>query len=206
MSLTITIPTLKKFAANACDANLLPQALEDACNARGINNRARRTHFLGHLHHESGGLHRIIENLDYRAARLMQVWPKRFPTIAAAAPYSHNPPALANLVYGKRLGNTDPGDGWRYRGRGLIQLTGKANYADASKWCGIDLVAHPELAADPVSAAKIAAAFWSHKGLNPIADADDGDAIKRETKIINGGTLGLAERMAAIALAKSIWA
>ena len=205
MALVITEQTLKKFASGS-DAGALAAALESACQARAINTAARLCQFLGQIYHESGGLIRTHENLDYRAERLVQVWPKRFPTIASAAPYAHNPPALANLVYGGRLGNTAPDDGWRYRGRGFIQLTGKANYKDASSWSGLDLVGDPELAAAPDGAAAIAAAFWVHKGLNAVADGPgEKAAIREETRLINGPKLlGLAEREAAVARAHAI--
>jgi putative chitinase len=206
MALTITEAALKEFASN-CDGAAIAPALDAACAKQQINTSRRLTHFLGHLYHESRGFTRVTENLDYRAERLMEVWPKRFPTLQRAAAYAHNPPALANLVYGGRYGNTDSEDGWRYRGRGFIQLTFKANYADAAGWSGLDLVAHPELAAEYAGAAVIAAAFWVHKGLNAVAEGTDEDvAIEEETRRINGGTLGLPERIAAIRRAARIWA
>jgi putative chitinase len=205
MSLVISQATLKAFASK-CDTAALAPALEAARNANAIDNARRLTHFMGQIYQESLGLTHLVENLDYSVERLMQVWPKRFPTAASATPYAHNPPALANNVYGNRLGNTAPDDGWRYRGRGLIQLTGKSNYTDAAGWSGLDLVANPDLAAQPAGAAQIAAAFWVHKGLNPIADqTDETAAIRQETKLINGGTLGLPERTAAIHRAAQIW-
>jgi len=205
MSLTITEATLKAFASG-CDAGQLAPALEAARAAHGLNTARRLCHFMGQIYHESGGLTRLIENLDYSAKRLTQVWPKRFPNLATAAPYAHNPPALANNVYGGRFGNTAPDDGWRYRGRGFIQLTFKDNYKDASGWSGLDLVADPDLAGAPAGASTIAAAFWAHKGLNAVADgADETAAIRQETLAINGGTLGLDERKAAIARAEKIW-
>jgi putative chitinase len=205
MALEITEATLKKFASN-CKADEVFPGLEAARIARQIRTVRQITHWLGHLYHESGGFVRLFENLDYRAERLMVVWPNRFPTLQAAAPYAHNPPALANLVYGKRLGNSGPNDGWTYRGRGYIQLTGKGNYQDASTWAGVDLVTTPQIAGEFDGAAKVAAAFWAHKGLNAIAEgADEAAAIKVETKTINGGLLGLDERKAAIARAQKIW-
>ena len=205
MGLEITDITLKKFASG-CDAKSIAPALKTACAKYKINTAGRLTHFLGHLYHESGGLQRLTENLDYRAARLVEVWPKRFPTVEKAAPYAHNPPALANLVYGGRYGNTAPDDGWRYRGRGFIQLTFKDNYRAASKWSGLDLVNEPEQAADFEGAARIAAAFWVDRDLNEVADGpSEAAAIQEETKRINGGLKGLAERKAAIARAQQIW-
>jgi putative chitinase len=121
MSLSITDVMLKKFAS-LCDSAKIAPALDAACTQYAINTARQLTHFLGHVYHESGGFVRLHENLDYRAERLMEVWPKRFPTLQSAAPYAHNPPALANSVYAGRLGNTAPDDGWRYCGRGFIQI------------------------------------------------------------------------------------
>lgn len=90
----------------------------------------------------------IHENMSYTAARMVEVWPSRFKTEADAAPYAHQPEKLANLVYGGRLGNSAPGDGWRYRGRGLVQITGKDNYAKVSRLVGVDLVADPDASLD----------------------------------------------------------
>lgn len=205
MSLDISDTTLKKFASG-CDAKNIAPALKAACAKYKINTPRRLTHFLGHVYHESGAFRHMVENLDYRATRLMEVWPKRFPTLEKAAPYASNPVALANLVYGGRYGNTQPGDGWRYRGRGFIQLTFKDNYRAASKWSDLDLVGEPEQAGEFVGAAHIAAAFWADKDLNEVADgADEAAAILKETKLINGGTKGLAERKAAIGRAQQIW-
>ena len=144
--------------------------------------------FLPEVLHESALLTVLEENLHYSAARLVQVWPLRFSTLQAAQPYAGNPEALANLVYGRRMGNTAPGDGWRYRGRGLIQLTGADGYRLAGELVGQDLLAAPELAAEPQHALPIAIAWWE----NRIPDALLGDtsSIRRR---INGGTLGLPE-------------
>lgn len=205
MALMIDEKTLRKFASR-CQADQVAPGLEAARIKYDINSARRVTHWLGHLYHESGGFTRLFESLDYRAERLMQVWPSRFPTLSSAAPYAHNPTALANYVYGKRLGNSGPNDGWTYRGRGYIQLTGKANYRAASAWSGVDLVENPQQAGEFDGAAEIAAAFWAHKGLNAVADQpDEAAAIRAETKIINGGLLGLEERKAAIARARAIW-
>ncbi|MDQ0463052.1 putative chitinase [Caulobacter ginsengisoli] len=205
MALTIDAASLKAFSP-ACDAAGLAPAFQAACDARQINTARRITHFLGQIYVESGGFTRLVENLNYKAARLVQVWPSRFPNIAAATPFAGNPEALANKVYGGRMGNTAPGDGWKYRGRGFIQLTGKSNYTAASTWSGLDLVGNPDQAAAETGAAQIAAAFWANNGLNAIADgADETAAIKAETLKINGGLNGLAERTAAITKAKGIW-
>ena len=205
VSLSITEATLRKFASH-CDAKAIAPPLDAACVEYEINTARRLTHFMGQLYHESRGFTRLVEDLDYGAERLMQVWPKRFPTIGRAAAYAHNPPALANYVYGDRLGNSAPGDGWRYRGRGFIQITGKDNYRAASKWTGLALLQNPEQASTYGGASTIAAAFWADKGLNSVAEQQDEDvAIKAETRAINGSLLGLSERQAAIIRAQRIW-
>jgi len=145
----------------------------------------------------------LEENLHYSATRLMAVWPSRFPNIAVANQYANNPEKIANYVYAGRLGNGDEesGDGWRYHGRGLIQLTGKDNYANCGSGLGVDLLSNPNMLIDPKYAALSAGWFWNKKGLNALADAQDLDTM---TKRINGGLLGLDDRKAKIAKALSI--
>ena len=160
--------------------------------------------------HESGQLTRLAENLNYSAKRLMQVWPNRFPALEKAQQYERNPEKLANYVYAKRLGNGDEtsGDGWRYRGRGLIQLTGRGNYRAAAQGIGQPLEGQPELLEQPGPAALSAAWFWKSHGLNELADDrnDDNDTedFRTVTKRINGGTVGLKERMAFWEKAKAV--
>lgn len=154
--------------------------------------------FLGQVIHESFGLTRLVENLDYSAARLVQVWPGRFPTLAAAAPFAHNPEALANRVYGGRMGNVQPGDGWRYRGRGPIQLTGRDNYIVVGDLVGQDLVVLPELMEQPHYALEATIAWWEER----IPDSIVGDPEK-VTRRVNGGLVGLAEREHLTAEAKA---
>lgn len=102
---------------------------------------------LATAHHETGGRFvPIEENMSYSAKRMTEVWPSRFPDLESAMAYARNPEALANRVYGGRLGNDQPGDGWRYRGRGLVQITGRANYAKVGRLIGVDLEAFPETA------------------------------------------------------------
>ena len=161
--------------------------------------------FIGQCGHESGGFKLKDENLSYSAERLMVVWPKRFPTIEVARKYSGKPEKLANRVYANRLGNGDEasGDGWRYRGRGLIQLTGKANYAAAGKYLGDDLVTYPGLVGEALYAALTAGWFWEVQKLNALADQLDHAAITRK---INGGLHGLADRIARTEMALKILA
>ena len=118
----------------------------------------------------------------------MAVWPSRFPTKASAQAFAHRPEVLADKVYGGRLGNAEPGEGWKYRGRGLIQLTGKANYAERELECGLPLVAKPEMAAHPDNAVRLACLYWRSKNLNAIAASGDIVAVR---KAVQGGRQGL---------------
>jgi putative chitinase len=145
--------------------------------------------FLGQVLHESAMLERLEENLNYSAERLTQVWPNRFPTVLDAQPYARNPVALANNVYYKRLGNDERSDGWRYRGRGLIQVTGKSNYAAVARLTGIDCLYTPDLLAEPLYALQSAIAWWE----GHIPDEVMGN-VHKVTRLVNGGTVGLAHR------------
>lgn len=168
-----------------------------------INTPARIACFLAQTGHESGQFNTLSESLYYKtAARLVAVWPKRFPNEASAAPYVANQEKLANFVYANRMGNgaVESGDGFRYRGRGLIQITGRSNYADVGRALGIDLINDPDLLLTPNWAAMSAAYFWQGHGLNALADnetnTDDIEDFTAITKKINGGTAGLKERFA----------
>ena len=169
------------------------EPLSHACALAAINTRARIAAFLGQVGHESNSLNTLVENLNYSAERLTQVWPHRFPTLPSATPYARNPEKLANFVYASRLGNEASGDGYRYRGRGLIQTTGRSNYVAAETFSKLPLVAHPELLQEKTPAAIAAAAFWQSKGLNVRADSGDIEGI---TRLVNGGLLGLDDRKA----------
>lgn len=166
---------------------------DDDLEAAGINTKLRMAHFLTQVMHETGRLTILTENMNYSARRMTEVWPRRFPTTAHAAPYANNPKALAEKTYGGRMGNgpEGSGDGWKYIGRGPIQCTGKESYAEFGKLLGIDLVGNPELAIDPDYTLKIAIAEWTQKRCNPKADQNDIYAI---SLAINGGTVGLVER------------
>lgn len=160
-----------------------------------INNERRVAAYLANLAHESQNLTRWEENLNYSAKRLMEVWPNRFPTIEAATPFAHNPEALANKVYGGRMGNNRPGDGWKYRGRFPLQCTGKDLYRKASEALGIPtLFTDPDSCMEnPLIGFRVSAwIFAVEKGGNRFADKLQ---IKALTKAINGGYNGLAERI-----------
>lgn len=145
--------------------------------------------FLGQILHESDGLTRLEENLSYSAERLTVVWPGRFPTKADAQPYARNPEALANKVYGGRMGNTDPGDAWKYRGRGPLQVTARDNYRSVGEIVGQDLETMPELLEQPRFALEACIAWWEDR----IPDELLGDPEKT-TRRVNGGLIGLAHR------------
>jgi putative chitinase len=198
----ITAATLKA-ALPLCKApDQWAPALNQAMEKYEINTPPRIACFLAQIGHESGQLNRLSESLYYKtAARLVAVWPKRFPTEASAAPYVMNEEKLANFVYANRIGNgpVESGDGYRYRGRGLIQITGRSNYADVGKALGADLLNQPDLLIEPTLAAMSAAFFWYGHGLNALADDQTDDDIEDFTTItkkINGGTAGLKERLA----------
>jgi putative chitinase len=167
------------------------EALNNAFNKYQINTPKRKACFLGQCMHESGGFKFMRENLNYSARALMATWPSRFPDAETAEKYERQPEKIANKVYGGRMGNTEDGDGWKYIGRGLIQLTGKDNYAAASEALGEDLVSNPQLVEEPRVAALTAGWFWNKRGLNELADQMD---IATMTRRINGGNLGIADR------------
>lgn len=156
-----------------------------------INNALRMAHFLSQVLHESRGFTALIENLNYSAERLMAVWPSRFQTLESTEPYAHHPEALAKRVYAMRLGNDGGDDGWNYRGRGMLQITGRNNYKRVSKKLEIDLIANPGLLILPEYNLPAAACMWQMLKANPAADRDD---VVEVTKIINGGDEGLQDR------------
>ncbi|WP_372757454.1 glycoside hydrolase family 19 protein [Mariniflexile sp.] len=159
----------------------------------GIDTPLRKAHFLSQVSHESGGLKYSVENLNYSAQALRSVFGKYFKTKEIAEQYARKPEKIANRVYANRMGNGDEqsGDGWKFRGRGLIQLTGKDNYRSFANDHGIDCVNNPDLLLDPEIALKSACWFWKKRNINAYADADD---IHMVTKRINGGTNGLQDR------------
>ena len=163
----------------------------------GISGPVLQAAFIGQCGHECANFKILEENLNYRAATLMRLWPKRFPTLEVANEFAGNPKKIANKVYASRMGNRDEssGDGYRFRGRGCIQLTGSTNYYNAGKALGVDFWADPDLVATPKYAALTAGWFWSTHKCNEAAQAQDWTKL---TKIINGGVIGLQERIAHI--------
>ena len=156
-----------------------------------------KAHFLAQVAHESGGFNHLTENLNYSAEGLHRTWPGRFPTIQAALPLANHPEAIANSVYADRLGNgaTSTGDGWRFKGRGFIQTTGRANYTAASVVLFGDkrLLDTPELLEHPTDAANAACIYWNTRHLVIPARHDDLEGV---TRGVNGGLVGLEQRRA----------
>ena len=177
-----------------------PELVEALCGAKdllwdyGLDTPIRLAHFLAQTSHESGGFRAVEENLNYKAETLTKIFPKYFRD-KDPNDYARQPEKIANLVYGNRMGNGPPesGDGYRYRGRGLIQLTGHDNYKRFADSLGMTMDETVEYLCTPEGAIESAAWFWANNGLNEIADTDD---VTKVTKRINGGTIGLAEREA----------
>ena len=169
-------------------------ALNQTFDRFGIQTPRQQAAFIGQCGHECGKFKVLEENLNYRAATLMKLWPKRFPTIDIASEYAGKPQKIANKVYALRMGNRDEtsGDGWRFRGRGCVQLTGSDGYFHAGKALGVDFWANPDLVATPQYAALTAGWFWSTHNCNNLAEAADWLAL---TKKINGGTIGYDDRV-----------
>ena len=172
----------------------LADAFNETFDRFGINSPVQQASWIGQCGHECGNFRILEENLNYRAETLMKLWKARFPTIEIANEYARNPKKIANKVYASRMGNRDEssGDGYRFRGRGCIQLTGHANYFHAGQACGEDFVMQPDLVATPRYAAMTAGWFWDTHKLNQYADRQD---FLMMTKKINGGTIGLDDRI-----------
>jgi putative chitinase len=190
------------------------QGAPDVLTRHGINTSPLRlAHFMAQVLHESGGCTVLVESFRYKVPRMLEIFGvgnhSAAITPAEAETLAGKPSELAERVYGlgnpkkaKELGNVDPGDGGKFIGRGLMQVTGRAAYAKFGKVLGVDLVANPDLAADPRFMLSIAAAEWNEKGCNAFADADD---IVKVTKAINGGRIGLKERRAWLVKTKATW-
>jgi putative chitinase len=160
----------------------------------GINDINSMSHLIGHMAEETMGFTTFEESMNYSAKRLNQVWPSRFPTIGSALPYEHNPQKLANKVYGGRMGNTGPNDGWLYRGSGPLQHTGRAEFERVKRRTGVDVVASPDLLrsrTDARTGLLGAASYFVDRGALAPAKRND---VTGSTKAINGGTIGLADR------------
>jgi len=172
----------------------LPKDVSDAFNKfadlYGINTKQRVAAFLAQVSHESNGFKSIIENLNYSAARLVQVFPKRIDA-ATAKRIERNPELIANHVYGGRMGNTQTGDGYKFRGRGYIMLTGKDNYSDMAKKFGMDLDDFVKYLETPAGAMRSAMQYWVDHECNQCMDKS---LFKSVTQKINGGSIGAGAR------------
>ena len=220
----ITAQQLLQILPNAGQpAGVFVPVLNTAMVRYQIVGAKRMAAFIAQVGHESGYLARLVENLNYSADGLAKTWPSRYGepdgkggfvkvqvagkvrnkpnTLALIA--ARKPEQIANIAYGNRMGNTAPGDGWKYRGRGLIQITGKNNYRACGEVLGLDLIAQPELLEKPQHACMSAAWFWATNGLNTLADAGKFDAI---TQRINGGQNGATDRQALYAKALKVLA
>jgi putative chitinase len=212
MAVNVTLDQIRGLAPNARssyrDAFQNGQSLLDQC---GISATPLRVaHFMAQVLHESGGLAIQIESLNYSAERLPEVWPTRFKPKGPLDPadFAHNQQKLGNEVYGGRMGNAGPNDGFTYRGRGLLQLTGKESYKEATTTLRAQNPAAPDFVAlpDEVFSAQwclaIAAAEWASKKCNALADQDD---VQKVTRAINGGNIGLNERIDWLRRTKVVW-
>ena len=188
----LTLDKLKQIVKNP-HIDHWHQALDQLLDDYEINTPLRVAHFIAQCAHESGNFVFIKENLNYRAASLRKVFPKYFPTDEIAAAYANKPAMIANRVYANRMGNGDEasGDGYRYCGRGLIQLTGKDNYTFFAGSLEISVEEAAEYLATFEGAAQSACWFWEQNKLNRFADAND---VRGLTRAINGGFIGLEDR------------
>jgi len=168
-----------------------------------IDTPLRLAHFLAQCAHESGDFKATIESLNYSAKGLLATFPKYF-TAETAALYERKPEKIANIVYANRMGNDNVADGWKYKGRGFIQLTGKSGYAAFDKIVPEDILANPDLVASKYPLLS-AAWFWNSRDLNSIADRGATDlTVTQITKKVNGGTIGLPDRIAKFKLFNSL--
>jgi putative chitinase len=171
--------------------------IPDTATKFGINTPLRLAHFLAQCGHESGGFRATQENLNYSAQGLNGIFKKYFPTAATAAAYARQPQKIASKVYANRMGNGSEasGEGYKFRGRGYIQLTGKENYTAFGKSIGEDILSNPDVVSSKYALLS-AAWFFSKNGLHKMADSGASDAVVTQiTKRVNGGTLGLPDRI-----------
>jgi predicted chitinase len=188
------IEMLKEMGVSSLDAEQYIDDLEEALPRYGIaDSRLRLAHFFAQVLHESGCMRFDMENLNYSSDALLRVFGKYFATRQEADAYARQPEKIANRVYANRMGNRGEtsGDGWKYRGRGLIQLTGRANYKAFAEWVGDGTVINQPDRVASEYAVQSAVFFWDKNNLNRLADKDD---VVGLTHKINGGENGLAHR------------
>jgi putative chitinase len=189
--MTITSEQLEKLGIGAEWLEPLTETFEKY----DISTPKRQACFIGQCMHESGGFKILQENLNYSAKGLVATWPSRFPSEEYAQEYARKPERIASKVYVGRMGNETPEDAAKYIGRGLIQLTGKENYANCGLGIGVDLLGNPDWLAIPKYAAFSAGWYWNKRNIN--SDADAGN-IESMTRKINGGNIGIEDRKAKI--------
>ena len=198
----ITLDALQKFSSNAMKYST---GLYYSCSDNNIDTAIRIAYFMAQVAHESGKFSIIEENLNYSAEGLIATWPSHF-TEEIAQQYARQPEKIANYVYANRMGNGDEasGDGWNFRGRGLIQITGRNNYTTMSNYLtNSTILTNPDIVAtDTDLVAESAGWFWSANNLNHFADSTDFEGL---TKAINGGLNGLADREQWLAKAQQVW-
>lgn len=189
----ITTAVLQELGASWRNAAQYVAPLQATAERYEITTPRRVACWLGQLAHESASFSRVVENLNYSAAGLLKTFPKYFDA-ALAEEYARNPARIASRVYGGRMGNGSEAtrDGWHFRGRGLIQITGRENYARCGEALGVDLTRRPDLLERPMYAALSAGWYWHEHNLNALADRLDMHAITRR---INGGTNGAQDRV-----------
>lgn len=203
--------SLYKFSLESVRILAAPN-LEIAVNRYEINTPNRLRAFFSIIGHETGHLNVLVENLNYSVVGLMRTWPSRFKTPEVAQQFARQPEKTANYVYGGRYGNTNPGDGWKYKGRGAIQTTFKDNYRALNNMenipLGVDFVDNPELLETWDYAAISAGYFWKTNGINQLADRlggpDEHERFKAVVKRVNGGYIGLADRWELYNIAKKV--
>lgn len=186
-----------------CEAATWAPLLVEGLKAFRVDNPLRMAAFLAQVAVESSEMRVLEENLNYSVVGLMKTWPSRFPNLSVANPYAHLPRKIAAKAYGGRMGNGDEesGDGWRYRGRGLLQVTGRDNYRRVGEALGLSLLAEPGLLLEPLNAVRSAGFFWATNGLNEFADRQMFEVITRR---INGGTHGMPARLRYYETAKAV--
>lgn len=187
--------TMKVLVDTITGGNMPREAAKALVTVAGkypLDTTNRLASFIAQCAHESGGFTKLVENLNYSAKGLRGTWVARFPNDAIAAKYARNPEMIANKVYADRMGNGSEasGDGWKYRGRGYIMLTGKSNYAAFAKWVGISIDEAIVYAATPEGAMMTAMYFWITNKLNNFADKDN---IMGQRLAVNGGVIGIVE-------------
>lgn len=197
---------VRKLASPTAPAAIMQDILANfaVLAPNGIDTPLKIAHFLSQTAHESGGFRIMSEGLRYStAARLVAVFPKYFPNEAAAAPYVNNPEGLANFVYAGRMGNgpVASGDGYRFHGRGLIQITGRNNYTGVGKVMAVDLPEQPELAEAPGDCLAVAAATWKFIGCAALPETA---TVEQYTRKVNGGLNGLDDRKRLFAIAEKL--